>query len=101
MNSTAGSVEQARELVAKMGELDEGMVGWVLARLANDHNIKIAWWDRETVSHELSRVLSDAEWARLEATWEWRNLEGYMMDGAASGVNFAIQNEDVLDKESA
>lgn len=79
-----------KQRVDSLGELTQDDASWIIAILAGDHDMKVAYYGREQVSETVGHTVSDKEWETFEATYEWNNLSDWMYDGGSSGVAFAF-----------
>jgi hypothetical protein len=91
------SYEKNKERVAELGELTENDATWLIAIIAGNHDLKVAWYSRTSVNETLNEELTDEQWERFESTYEWKNLSDSMYDGASDTIHFAVSEYNLLE----
>jgi hypothetical protein len=85
--------EKAQELIKGMGEIDQETALWIMSGLALDHSIKYAVVTRANLEDRFDRPFPEDEWDKFASSYEWRNLDEYMYDGAYDGIDFALSQQ--------
>jgi len=86
--------ETAQGIAQSLPEMNKETALWLVA-IIMPSDTKYAIIDRDEVQSHFDEVFSDEDWETISKSFEWRNLDSYMYDGAWGGLDFMRTQEGV------